>query len=393
MKVAGIVAEYNPFHNGHKFQIDALKNQGFTHIATAMSGNFVQRGECAIVDKWARAKQSLLNGVDLVLEIPTAFCLSPAEKYCFSAVEILNATGVVDNLCFGSESANLQAINTLCEFLSDKNTDEEIGKYIKISRNFIEARERVVAKNLGEEFLKILRNPNDILAIEYLKSLKYLNSEIAPLPIKREGVGHNDNDVNGKFASASAIREMIKNGEDFSSVLPEKSLEILKERQENLLFPAILENNERILLAKLRDLSETDFERLQDVSEGLHNRLYEAVRNADSLESLHLFAKTRRYTLARIRRLVLNAALGIYSYEKPPYIRVLGFSEKGKELLSIMKDKCSLPIVTSYADAKRTSQEAKLYFEKEAKYTDFYTMLTPKIAPAGLEFLESIVKI
>jgi len=391
MKVAGIVAEYNPFHNGHKYQINSLRESGFSHIVCALSGNFVQRGDAAIIDKWQRTKMALENGADLILEIPTSYCLAPAEKYGFSAVEILNNTGVVNSLCFGSETGDLSKLNTLCEFLSKPETDEEIGKYLKISKNYIEARERVVAKGLGREYLEILKNPNDILALEYLKALKTLNSNIAPHPIKRVGVGHNDTESFGDFASASAIREMINKGEDYSLFLPEKSLELIRERQEKLLFPADLERNERVILAKLRDLSATDFEKLADVSEGLHNRLFDAVKNACSIDDLYTFAKTRRYTLARIRRLILNASLGIYSYEKPPYLRVLGFSQNGKELLSEIKKQCDLPIVTSYSDAKKISEKAKEYFEKEAAYTDFYTMLTPKIAPTGLEFSESIV--
>lgn len=393
MKVAGIVAEYNPFHNGHKHQINSLQDSGFSHIIVAMSGNFVQRGDAAVIDKWQRTKMALESGADLVLEIPTSYCLAPAEKYGFGAVENLHKTGVVDSLCFGSESGDLDKINTLCEFLQSPRTDEEIGKYLKISKNYIEARERVVANGLGREFLEILKNPNDILAIEYLKALKTLDSNITPLPIKRIGVGHNDTESIGKFASASSIREMIKKQEDYSKFLPETSLKLINERKEKLLFPADLQNNERVILAKLRDLSTDDFEKLEDVSEGLHNRLFDAVRSACSLEDLYTFAKTRRYTLARIRRLILNATLGICSYEKPPYLRVLGFSQNGKELLSKIKTKSDLPIVTSYADAKKISEEAKQYFEIEANYTDFYTMLTPKIAPAGLEFLESVVKI
>ena len=393
MKVAGIVAEYNPFHNGHKFQIDTLKKQGFSHIVTAMSGNFVQRGDAAIVDKWARAQIALENGVDLVLEIPTAYCLSPAEKYCGAAVEVLHQTGTIDNLCFGSESGDLSVISKLSKILSSEEIDDEIKRYLKISKNYIEARERAVSNLYGDEYLTVLKNPNDILGIEYLRALENLKSDIKPLAIKREGVGHNDNNSNGIFASASAIREMIKSGEIYDSFLPKSATLLLNSRENKLLFPAFLQKGERIILSKLRGLSKEDFERLQDVSEGLHNRLYDAVRNAQSLEDLYVLAKTKRYTLARIRRLILNISLGIFDYEKPPYIRVLGFSENGKELLSKMKQTASLPIVTSYAEAKKLDEKSKEYFEREAEFTDFYTMLTPKISPAGLEFSKSIVKI
>ncbi len=388
MKVAGIVAEYNPFHNGHKHQIDALREMDFSHIIVAMSGNFVQRGDIAIADKWTRAKIALENGADLVVEIPTCYCLAPAEKYCFSAVEILDNLGVVDTLCFGSETGDLDKLNTLCTFLLDPKTDGQIGEFLVASKSFIEAREKVVKKELSEDFVKNLKNPNDVLGIEYLKALKLLNSNISALSLKRVGVGHNDSNAVDNFASASAVRKMIESGEDYSKFVPESSKKFLNESQ---LFPASLKDNERVVLAKLRELKECDFERLADVSEGLHNRLFDAVRNAKSLEELLCLAQTKRYTNARIRRLILNATLGIFSYKKQPYLRVLGFSQNGKELLGKIKENGKKEIVTSYADAKKIGENAKDFFEQEARFTDFFTMLTPKIAPAGVEFSESIV--
>lgn len=388
MKVAGIVAEYNPFHNGHKHQIDTLRNLGFSHIVVAMSGNFVQRGDTAIADKWTRAKIALENGADFVVEIPTCYCLSPAEKYCFSAVEILDNLGVVDTICFGSETGDLDKLGTLCDFLLDPETDKQIGECLGVSKNFIEAREKVVAKGLGEEFVSILKNPNDVLGLEYLKALKLLNSSISPLVLKRVGAGHNDSEAQGNFASASAIREMINRHEDYSKFVPESSQKNLENSQ---FFPVSLKDNERVVLAKLRGLKECDFERLADVSEGLHNRIFTAVRNANSLEELVSLAQTKRYTNARIRRLILNATLGIFSYENQPYLRVLGFSQNGKELFSKIKKESKKEIVTSYADAKKINEISKEFFEREANFTDFYTMLAPKIAPAGVEFSESVV--
>lgn len=394
MKTAGIVAEYNPFHNGHKFQIDSLKNQGFTHIVTAMSGNFVQRGDIAVADKWIRTKAALEGGADLVLEIPTCFCLAPAEKYGFSAVEILNNTGIVDNLCFGSETGKTDKLLQIAtEILDSSEVEERLKNFLSEGITYAAAREMAVDNIYGEEFSQILRKPNDVLGIEYLRALKKLKSSIKPLAIKREGVGHNDTETTNYFASASQIRKMIEYGENYDDFVPKTTkieLESAKIKQE---FPAVVKNYERVILGTLRSLNESDFERLQDVSEGFHNRLFEAVKTADSLNSLFTLSKTKRYTLARIRRLVMNAALGIFDYEKPPYIRVLGFSQNGKNLLAQMKNKSKLPIVTSYADAKKVSQEAAKYFEKEAYYTDFYSMFLRKIQPKGIEFSKSIVKI
>ena len=394
MKVAGIVAEYNPFHNGHKFQIDSLKNQGFTHIVTAMSGNFVQRGDTAVADKWVRTKTALENGACLVLEIPTCYCLAPAEKYCFAAVEVLHNTGVVDTLCFGSETAETEKLLYFAEKIFDDNSvDIKLKEFLNEGITYVSALEKAVEEIYGNEYSKVLKNPNDILGIEYLRALNSLNSDITPLPIKRKGVGHNDTETANRFASATGIREMIANGEDYSLFLPKNSLKELKSAEKDGKFPVFAKQYERVILGALRSLDENDFERLCDVSEGFHNRLFEAVKNADSLDSLFTLAKTKRYTLARIRRLVFCAALKIFRYEKPPYIRVLGFSQDGVQLLKKMKQSSRLPIVTSYSEAKKLSEDAKKYFETQAKYTDFYSMLMPKIAPKGLEFSQGIVKI
>lgn len=394
MKVAGIVAEYNPFHNGHKFQIDYLKNNGFTHVISAMSGNYVQRGEPAIADKWVRTSIALKNGVDLVLEIPTCYCLAPAEKYGSFAVEILNNTGIVNSLCFGSESGSVDRLLKLAnEIFDDEEVNERIKENLKKGITYATAREQAVKELYGEEFSSLLKNPNDILGSEYLRALKKLNSDIKPLTIKREGVGHNDDKTAGEFAAATKIRELIKSGEDYLSFVPRDTFDILAPAEKERIFPVTVKNGERAILAKLRALSESDFERLADVSEGFHNRLFSAANKAKSLEEFYSEAKTKRYTLARIRRLAINAALGIYSYEKPPYIRVLGFSENGRELLKLMKEKAKLPIVTSYADAKKISPAAEDYFEKESKYTDFYSMLMPEIMPKGSEFGKGVVKI
>ena len=394
MKVAGIVAEYNPFHNGHKHQIDTLKSLGFSHIVCALSGNFVQRGDVAIVDKWQRAKIALLNGVDLVLEIPTAFCLAPAEKYAFSAVEMLNNIGVVDSLCFGSETGEIDSLLSLCnDVLKSDEVNQKIKQYLKNGITFSAARSNAIKDVFGEKYSDILKNPNDILGIEYINALNSLGSKIKPFAIKRTGVGHNDTKTSDNIASASSIRSFIFDNEIYENFLPRSSKEILENAKVEKTFPVRLENANRVIISKLREKEKCDFEKLEDVCEGLHNRLYDAVRQAETIDEVYNNAKTKRYTMAKIRRLYLNALLDIYSYEKPPYIRVLGFSEKGKELLSEIKNSCKLPIVSSYSDAKKTSQNAQEYFEKEAKYTDFYSMLTPKIQPAGKEFSQGIVKI
>lgn len=394
MNVAGIVAEYNPFHNGHKYQIDTIKQRGFSQVVVALSGNFVQRGEAAIVDKWARAKSAIDGGADLVVEIPTCYCLAPAEKYAFGAVSTLENLNVVDTLIFGSESADEHLLKTLAlEILQEQRVENRLKEILKSGVSFPSARETAVNEIYGEEFSKALKNPNDTLGIEYIKAIKAINSKMNVDVIKRTGVNHDDIKTKGNIASASKIRQMILNGEDYQKFLPDCSIDELQSAFKNKTCPVSLKAGERLILHSLREKNEKDFLKITDVSEGLESRLYNAANNACDIDELYALIKTKRYTLARVKRLVLNAVLGIYNYEMPPYIRVLGFSQNGKELLKEIKQRASLPMVSCLSDVKKLGKNAEDYFSKEAKYTDFYSMLMPKVAKTGAEFSKSIVKI
>lgn len=394
MKTAGIIAEYNPFHNGHLYQLKTIKEMGFERTVVALSGNFVQRGEPAVIDKWTRTRLALSGGADLVLEIPTCYCLSPAEKYAFGAVGVLNNIGVVDSLCFGSESGDIDILKKFAYDIKENETvnfllKENLKKGLGYATAFSTAAESVFEK----EYSEILKNSNDILGIEYISALKKAGSEISPFPIKRIAVSHNDGNTFGEFASASKVRELIFEEEDFSKFVPSFSYKAFSNCVVKSQAPVFLKNGERALLGALRKLKLSDFSRLADVGEGLDKRIFNAVEKAEDTDTLLELIRTKRYTDSRIKRLVLNAVLGIFEYKEAPYIRVLGFSEKGNSILKDIKDKSNLPIVTSYADAKKLGKECENYFIKEAEYTDFYSMLMPKIAPKGAEFRKSVVKI
>lgn len=394
MKTAGIIAEYNPFHNGHLYQLKTLKKMGFERIVVALSGNFVQRGEPAVIDKWARARSALLGGADLVVEIPTCYCLSPAEKYAFGAVGVLNNIGVVDSLCFGSETGD---IDILKKFVYDIKEDETVNlrlkENLKKGFGYAAAFSSAVESAFSKEYSEILKNANDILGIEYISALKKSGSKITPSAVKRKGVSHNGEETCGEFASASKIRELIFSSNNFFDFVPRKSGELFSKSVEKGEAPVFLNNSERVLLTALRALKLSDFSRLADIGEGLDKRIFNAVAMAGDIDTLFELIRTKRYTDSRIKRLVLNAVLGIFEYKEAPYIRVLGFSEKGNTLLREIKGKSDLPIVTSYADAKKLGKECEDYFIREAEYTDFYSMLMPKIQPKGMEFRKSVVKI
>ncbi len=387
VKTAGIVGEYNPFHNGHLYQINKIKSQGFDFVVVAMSSNFVQRGDCAIIDKWARTKTAIKNGADLVLEIPTCYCLSPAEKYAFGALSVLDNTNIVNTLAFGSESGNLEVLQKFAYEVYENS------KVIKILKSNLEKGEgyavsfdNAVEKVYGEKYSAVLKNPNDVLGIEYLRAIKKLDSSISPFAIKRSKVLHNDEKTDDNIASGSKIREMILNGEDFYRFIPEIEGDIFKNT-------ATLQNGERVLLHILRNMKREEYLSLADINEGLEQRILNSAKVSKKLDEFFENVKAKRYTLSRIRRIILNAVLQIHDYENSPYIRVLGFSENALPLLKEMKRAAKLPIVSSFADAKKQGKRAEEYFLKEASYTDFYTMLEKEIRVSGLEFQKSVVKI
>ncbi|MBQ2675961.1 MAG: nucleotidyltransferase family protein [Clostridia bacterium] len=390
MKVAGIIAEYNPFHNGHAFHIDSVYQNGATHIVAVMSGNFVQRGEGSVFDKWARTETALKNGVDLVVELPTQYATATAERFALGAVNTLNALGCVDELAFGSECGDIDLLTAAAEANLSADLDEPIKQGLESGKSYAAARCDAVKRLYGKKVADLFCTPNDTLGIEYISSLIKSNSKITPYVIKRHKSEHDKVGVADGFASASQIRQMILRGEDFSHLVPDSAYEIYKSCIEKGTAPATLSNAQSAILWQLRQMSSEDFAELFDMSEGLPYRLYNAVQKATTLDEVYELAKTKRYPLARIRRLVLWAVLGS-SMTTPEYIRVLGFNKKGSQLLKLMKTTCALPVVTSYSGAVKSGNQAD--FEVCSKQTDFYTLTLPKPLPCGEEMRRSVVKI
>lgn len=383
MKVAGIVAEYNPFHNGHRYQIDQTRANGATHIIAVMSGNFVQRGDVAAFDKFQRAKAALKNGVDLVLCLPTAASVATAQKFASSAIELLNACGICDVISFGSESGDTDLIKTTAKALLNPELDGEIKTALSTGMSYATARQSALQKLYGNKIAQTIANPNDLLGIEYVRALYDLSSDIMPIAIKRIGAEHDSDKISDSIASASKLREMISNSLDISDFCPCNEFSNA----------ASVNKGERAIISRLRRLSAADYGRLCDVSEGLHNRLYDAVQNGESLDEIYALCKTKRYAHSRIRRLVINAALGIYERPHNSCIRVLGFTLKGAELLKYIKQNGTLPVVTSYQDAKKYGGAVLSDFENESEYTDFYSLFQERITPCGEEMRQAVIKI
>jgi predicted nucleotidyltransferase len=341
MKISAIVCELNPLHFGHKYLIDNIKKNIATHIVGIMSGNFVQRSEPSITSKKTRTQIALDEGIDLVIEIPTIWSMATAEKYAFSGVYIAGSLGCIDNLCFASEIGDIKPMQLIADTVNSEAFNMHIRKYLHTGITFAKAREFAVNEILGEDYSSILMYPNNILAIEYLKSLSKLNSKIIPYTIKRIGTNHNSKETCKNFASASYIRELMQNKkEDFYKYIPKSSCEVISEEIKSLRAPANINLAERAILSNLRVMPKEKILSLCNISEGIEGRIFKASKNSSSLEQLIKNIKTKRYTTARIKRLIMYAFLGITKYYSDlpiTYIRVLGFNSKGLEILKKAK--------------------------------------------------------
>lgn len=404
MNVAGIVAEYNPFHTGHGYQISETRRVSGedTAIVAVMSGNWVQQADCAIADKWTRARLALMGGVDLVLELPTLWAASTAESFARGAVEILAATGVVDIISFGSECGDAQPLCEIARCLDTPAYHEQVQIYKNDGMTFAACRQSAVENLLGKERASLLSRPNNNLGIEYIRALNALNSSIQPMTVFRQGADHNSiigilspgSDAPAaslpRFLSATQIRLSLleQQWEQAEPYLFPGGLALLKDRMIGL---PQLGQVERAMLARVRVMTAEDWARLPDSgqAEGLPRRLEQAGRQCASMAQFFDLVKTKRYTHARLRRLVLWAFLGLTEADRPaapPYLRVLGFNGKGQELLKEMKLHASLPVLTKPAHAKSLPDAAQRVFELESRCTDLYDLCFPTVQAPGREW-------
>ena len=382
METAGIVAEYNPFHRGHAWHIAETRRRlgGEAPVVCVMSGHWVQRGECALADKWLRAALALDRGADLVVELPTPWAMASAESFARGAVSLLAATGVVDVLSFGSETGELAPLEEAAAALDAPEYPEKLRAALGRGLSFPAARQEAAGA-------ACLSAPNNNLGVEYLRSLRALGSTIRPLTVPRQGVGH-DGPAAGGFASASELRRLLRAGRG------EEAAPYLTAPWSGEL--ADMQHIERAVLARLRTMGEGDWAALPDGggAEGLPSRLAKAAREAVSLEDFYTRAKTRRYPHARLRRLALAAFLDLRAAERPaapPYVRVLGLGGRGRALLRKMKDTCPLPVIVKPAQARELDGPARMLFESEARYTDLYGLCFPAPRPCGAEWIHSPV--
>lgn len=381
MGVVGIICEYNPLHLGHARMLRTLREQGAEAIVCAMSGNFVQRGEPAIVGKMARAEMALRCGADLVLEIPTPWAAATAETFARGGVEILRRTGVVDVLAFGAECPDAEALTALAEALDTEEYREALGRHETGNVTFAARRQAAAAELIGPERAALLEKPNNILAVEYLRCLR--GTAIRPAAIPRRGAGHDEGAAEDGTASASRIRQLLLAGETERalSYMPREAAEVLRREMEKGLAPASMDRCRRSVLDRLRRMEEEDWRPYDGGGEGLYRRMFQAARESADLRELLERAKTKRYPLARLRRMMLAAWLELPAPPgRVPYLRLLGANDTGRRLLRQMKD---VPVLTKPADVARLGSEAEALFRQECRRTDLYALTRPRVTPCG----------
>ena len=337
----GIIAEFNPFHNGHKFILETIKSITNERIVAIMSGAFVQRGGIAVTDKLTRARMALLNGADLVIELPVVFSHNTAQKFAMGAVGTLNSTGIIDTLAFGSESGDISSIKKAADILATEpiEVSDKIKELMASGISYPVARQTAYNRYFNTN---ILSDPNDILAVEYLRACNVLGTNFKPLSIKRTGTGHDSETVTESIASATEIRRRVSDGENISDFMPLPDFEVYDRTR---LDTAVISN--------LRLISPETLSNISEVAEGLENKFIAVSRDVDNVDDLCMAVKSKRYTLSRIRRIAYSSLIGLTKdiADLPPsYIRVLGANENGRALLREMKDKATLPVITKPAD-------------------------------------------
>lgn len=392
----GVVAEFNPFHNGHKFLIDYLKENGNNTVTAVMSESFVQRGECACLSPCARTKAALLCGVDLVLSLPVPFATASAERFAFGGVSVLGALGCVDALAFGAENANAENLKKCAEILTSEDFSGNLEKYLDQGLSFPVARQKALEISGGKELSDVLLTPNNILGVEYIKAINKLDLNMEIFPVGRKGAAHDSSVSVDNISSASAIRGTLEKGCSVKRFLPEPSYSILREETENGKAPADYKTLETAILYKLRSMSAEDLRELPDVSEGLEYRFIDGIRTSASLDEILEKVKTKRYTHSRLRRIVLCALLGIKKEDvlmNAPYIRVLGFNEKGAQLLKTAKETASLPVITKFSETEGLDDGAKRVFALECFARDVFSLALPKADFCGKEMTDKIVTV
>ena len=408
-KVLGIISEYNPFHNGHLYHlIKSKKITNAEYTIAVVGGNFTQRGNASLLDKWSKTEMALLNGIDLVIELPLLYSISSAENFAEGAIKILDSLQIVDTISFGTETSDINILDRFADILYNEPKEYKALLSHELSKgmSYPKARENALMLYLNDirRFAPILSSPNNILGIEYLKALKKYRSTITPLSIQRIKSGYNDINFSGNIASATAIRNLILNHEykDLNKILPISSYSILKENIKKGHIVRDISNFDKIVLYKLRSMSIEEISNLPDVSEGLEYSIKKAADSCNTIYELINIVNSKRYTKTRLQRILLYALLNVtkkdiqISKKVMPYIRILGFNEKGKYIVSqISRNKNKLNLITSVKkfNDQNTNKNLQLMLKKDINATNTYTLGFENDSWSNLYFTQKIITI
>lgn len=342
MNTLGIIAEYNPLHNGHLYQLNRCKEQANAEfVIVIMSGNFTQRGEAAILDKWTRSRLAVENGVDLVLELPFAYAVNSAEHFARGGVKILDALGCVTHLGFGAEADSLEDLQRAASILTEEDAEfqQKMRVFLSEGLTYAKAREKALRFKMGETSGDFLRFPNNILAMEYLKQLKLSESSITPIMVNRKGAGYHATAAKDGFASATAIREHLSE-EERKKYVPQNVSEELDKR-------ICVNDYFSLIQTQVLNRSPEELATIFSVSEGLENRMKEQIRRSTDLDDFVEKVKSKRYPETRIRRILCQMLVGLTDFQDEYYARLLAASSKGTKLFKSIKKNSDIPIITN----------------------------------------------
>lgn len=396
MQTAAVIAEYNPFHNGHAYHIEETRKKGFSHIVAIMSGNFVQRGSMVIADKFERAKYAVLGGVDLVIELPLPWCMSAAHDFAVAGVEIAQATGVVNTLSFGCETGDVRAFLNANAVVDKVDVQQRVKKNVKAGFSYPQAVTKALRDTDNDNVAQLLLSPNNMLAFEYCNALK--TTKITPCAICRMGTDHDSIETNAQFASASYIRNAVYGAYNANEELyllynfmPNRIYSAFASAIKNGVAPLDLNKADIALMSRLRLLNRSDFQQLPLAANGIENRLYNAVQDCVTFDQVCDLAKNKQITHARIRRALMFAALRLpqLKMEHVPYLRILGMNARGAELLKLMKETSSLPIIQKHSDVKKLDDYAKKVYDFNMKASDLYYLCLPCAVSCGQDALHT----
>ena len=394
--ILGIVAEYNPLHNGHLYHIQNAKERtNAEYVVAVITGNFTQRGNTSIVNKWEKARMALNANVDLVIELPTLYSISSAENFADGAIKIFKQLGVT-HISFGMETSNIADLNNIAKVLESEPDEYKslLKEELKKGNSFPKARQNALVNYLKEEkYEEVIKGSNNILAIEYLKAIKKQKANIIPVGIKREKVFYHSKKIIDEFASSTGIRYLLSRNQfdDITKVVPSSTFSILVDNINNGTYTKDLSDFSNLIIYKLRTMTKSEIANLPEVSEGLENLIKSSVTKTNNINEFINMVNSKRYTKTKIQRIMLYALLGItkqdmdMSCKVMPYIRVLGFNNKGKKIISRIENNNVITSVKKF-EQSNSNRRYRRMLEIDKNATDIYTIAYIKNSCSGLDY-------